>query len=73
MGTHQFAGLACHNEGAGQVDIEDLAEHLDAGVEERRVAADAGGIDQTPDRAKTGLAAVQSRDHAGLILSLIHI
>jgi hypothetical protein len=47
--------------------IENPAKQLDAGVEERHVAANSGRIDQAADRAKTGLAALEPGDHAGLI------
>jgi len=35
-------------ESAGQIDVEDLAEQFDAGIEERHIGADPGRIDQEP-------------------------
>ena len=67
MAAHQFAGLAGHRKSAGQVDVQDFAKLLDAGVEKRNVAADTGRIDQAADRAKTILATFETGDHAGLV------
>ena len=42
VGAHQSAGFEGHREGADEIDVEDFAEQLDAGLEERHIASDAG-------------------------------
>jgi hypothetical protein len=48
--AHLVEAGAAGDEAAGQIDVEDLAEDLGAGLLGRDVAGDAGAIDETGDR-----------------------